>query len=106
MKKWFAALLLCSVSIHSYADIFWRFRNPDGTTKWQWVANFSSSVLILTLLVVMIFLLLANRRAGRANRELTDIKATLEDRVARRTASLIETTDALKSREQLHHQHC
>ncbi len=100
MKKWFAALVLCSLSIHTYADIFWRFRNPDGTTKWQWVANFSSSVLILTLLVVMIFLILANRRAGRANRELTDIKSTLEDRVARRTASLIETTEALKSREQ------
>lgn len=100
MKKWFAALVLCSLSIHTYADIFWRFRNPDGTTKWQWVANFSSSVLILTLLIVMIFLILANRRAGRANRELTDIKSTLEDRVARRTASLIETTEALKSREQ------
>jgi len=100
MKKWLAALALCSLSLHTYADIFWRFRNPDGSTKWQWVANFSSSVLILTLLVVMIFLILANRRAGRANRELTDIKATLEDRVARRTASLIETTDALKSREQ------
>lgn len=100
MKKWLAALILCSISIHTYADIFWRFRNPDGTTKWQWVANFSSSVLILTLLIVMIFLILANRRAGRANRELKDIKATLEDRVARRTASLIETTDALKSREQ------
>ena len=100
MKKWFAALVLCSVSIHTYADIFWRFRNPDGSTKWQWVANFSSSVLILTLLIVMIFLILANRRAGRANRELTEIKSTLEDRVARRTASLIETTEALKSREQ------
>lgn len=100
MKKCLAALVLCSISIHTYADIFWRFRNPDGTTKWQWVANFSSSVLILTLLIVMIFLILANRRAGRANRELKDIKANLEDRVARRTASLIETTEALKSREE------
>jgi PAS domain S-box-containing protein len=100
MKKWFAALILSSFSIHAYADIFWRFRNPDGSTKWQWVANFSSSVLILTLLIVMIFLLLAYRRAGRANRELTDIRATLEDRVARRTASLIETTEALKNREE------
>ncbi|HOY22819.1 MAG TPA: ATP-binding protein [Cellvibrio sp.] len=100
MKKWLATLILSTISIHAYADIFSRFRNPDGSTKWQWVANFSSSVLILTLLIVMIFLLLANRRAGRANRELTDIKASLEDRVARRTASLIETTDALKSREE------
>ena len=100
MKKWLAALLLSSISIHTYADIFWQFRNPDGSTKWQWVANFSSSVLILTLLIVMIFLLMAYRRAGRANRELTDMKSSLEDRVARRTASLIETTEALKSREE------
>lgn len=100
MKKWLAALTLCTLSLHAYADIFDRFRNPDGSTKWQWVANFSSSVLILTLLVVMFFLLLSNRRAGKANRELKDIKATLEDRVARRTASLIETTETLKSREQ------
>jgi PAS domain S-box-containing protein len=52
------------------------------------------------LLIVAIFLLIANNRARRVNRELTDIKATLEDRVARRTASLIETTEILKSREQ------
>jgi PAS domain S-box-containing protein len=99
MKKWLAALALCSLSVHAYADIFWYFRNPDGSTRWQYIANFSSSVLILTLLIVMVFLLLAYRRAGRANRELTDIKATLEDRVARRTASLIETSEALKNRE-------
>ncbi len=99
MKKWFATLALYSFSIQANADIFGHFRNPDGSTKWQWVANFSSSVLILTLLVVMIFLLLANLRARRANHELTNIKANLEDIVSRRTASLINATDALKSRE-------
>ena len=100
MKKWLAALVLSAFSIHAYADVFRYFKYPDGSTRWQYIANFSSSVLILTLFIVMIFLLLAYRRAGRANRELTDIKATLEDRVARRTASLIETTDELKNREQ------
>jgi PAS domain S-box-containing protein len=100
IKKWFSALAICSLSTHAYADLASHFKNADGSTRWQYVANFSSSVLILTLLIVMIFLLLAYRRAGRANRELTDIKASLEDRVARRTASLIETTEALKSREE------
>lgn len=100
MKKWLTALLLCVVSIQAYADIFDVYRNPDGSTKWQWVANSTGSVLVITLLIVAIFLWVANRSAQRANRELTDIKANLEDRVARRTASLIETTDALKSREQ------
>jgi PAS domain S-box-containing protein len=100
MKKWLAALTLSSFSVYAYADMFAVYRNPDGTTKWQWVANSALSLLIITLLVVAIFLLVANSRARRVNRELTDIKATLEDRVARRTASLIETTEVLKSREQ------
>jgi len=100
MKKWLAALTLYPLSVYAYADIFAIYRNPDGTTKWQWVANSALSLLIITLLVVAIFLLIANSRGRRVNRELIDIKATLEDRVARRTASLIETTEVLKSREQ------
>lgn len=100
MKKWLTALLLSVISIQAYAGIFDIYRNPDGSTKWQWIANSALSVLILTLLTVAIFLWVANRSARRVNRELTDIKATLEDRVARRTASLIETTEVLKSREQ------
>ncbi len=100
MKKVFTAVFLVLTSLQAYADIFSPFRNPDGSTKWQWVANFSGSVLFLCLLILTLFLLLANHRAKRANRELTEIKANLEDRVIRRTASLIETTEILKSREQ------
>jgi len=100
LQKWFSAFALCTVSIHAYAGIFDIYRNPDGSTKWQWIANSALSLLIITLLIVAIFLLVANSRARRINRELTDIKATLEDRVARRTESLIETTEILKNREQ------
>jgi len=100
MRYVLTLILLCLASIQAHADIFDYFRNPNGSTKWQYVANFSSSVLILTLLIVAIFLLLSNRRAARANRELTDIKATLEERVAQRTQSLNETTANLKDREQ------
>ncbi|MET0356687.1 MAG: ATP-binding protein [Cellvibrio sp.] len=100
VKKWLPALMLCTLSVYTYAGIFDIYRNPDGTRKWQWIANSALSVLILTLLTVAIFLLIANRRARRINRELTDIKATLEDRVASRTQSLIETTEILKNREQ------
>jgi PAS domain S-box-containing protein len=100
LQKWLSAFALCTVSIYAYADIFDIYRNPDGSTKWQWIANSALSLLIITLLIVAIFLLVANSRARRINRELTDIKATLEDRVARRTESLIETTEILKSREQ------
>src|SRR5688572_29186232 len=87
LQKWLTAFALCTVSIYAYADIFDIYRNPDGSTKWQWIANSALSLLIITLLIVAIFLLVANSRARRINRELTDIKATLEDRVARRTES-------------------
>jgi PAS domain S-box-containing protein len=75
------------------------FKEPDGSTKWQYVANFSSSVLILSLLVVLGFLWRAHYRAKRSNRELTDIRATLEVRVQERTQSLAETTARLARRE-------
>src|SRR5690606_9024794 len=88
-----------SLSLNAYADIFAVFREEDGSTKWQYVANTSASILILTLLIVLIFLIRAHLRAMRANRALTDIKATLEDRVARRTAVLQETTEQLQERE-------
>ncbi|WP_053981312.1 two-component system sensor histidine kinase NtrB [Marinagarivorans algicola] len=87
------------ISSYAYAEVFSPFKDSDGNTKWQYVANFSSSVLILTLLVVSIFLFIAHRRAARSNRELIEIKADLEDRVSRRTASLESTTLQLANRE-------
>jgi PAS domain S-box-containing protein len=84
----FCALAFTSPGVR--ADIFAVFREEDGSTKWQYVANTSASVLILILVVVLAFLIRAHWRAVRSNRALTDIKATLEDRVARRTAVLQE----------------
>ncbi|WP_331344792.1 PAS domain S-box protein [Cellvibrio sp. UBA7661] len=86
-------LLFCALACTSFgvrADIFAVFREEDGSTKWQYVANTTASVLILTLVIVLAFLIRAHWRAVRSNRALTEIKATLEDRVARRTAVLQE----------------
>lgn len=99
MKPLLALIGLASLSVNAYADIFAIFREEDGSTKWQYVANTTASVLILSLLIVLIFLIRAHIRSVRANRALTDIKATLEDRVARRTAVLQETTEQLQERE-------
>lgn len=99
MKHSLALIALASLSLNAYADIFAVFREQDGGTKWQYVANTSASILILTLLIVLIFLIRAHLRAVRSNRALTEIKATLEDRVARRTAVLQETTEQLRERE-------
>ncbi len=95
-------LLFCALAMTSLgarADMFAIFREPDGSTKWQYVANTTASVLILSLVIVLIFLIRAHLRSMRANRALTEIKATLEDRVAHRTAVLQETTEQLQERE-------
>jgi hypothetical protein len=80
MKHSLAFLALASLSLNSYADILSVFREADGSTKWQYVANTTASVLILTLLIVLIFLIRAHLRAMRSNRALTEIKATRQSR--------------------------
>ncbi|HSC67682.1 MAG TPA: PAS domain S-box protein [Cellvibrio sp.] len=99
MKQTLALIALASLSMSAFADVFAVFREADGSTKWQYVANTTASVLILSLLIALIFLIRAHLRSMRANRALTEIKATLEVRVANRTAVLQETTEQLLERE-------
>lgn len=99
MKHPLAFFTLASLSLNAFADIFAVFREEDGSTKWQYVANTSASLLIIILLVVLLFLIRAHLRAMHSNRALTEIKGTLEDRVAHRTAVLQETTGQLQERE-------
>lgn len=90
LKRTLTLVALIAASAPVYADVFAIFREQDGSTNWQYVANTSAGVLILTLLLVLFFLVRAHHRAVRSNRALTDIKATLEERVADRTAELQE----------------
>lgn len=71
------------------------FKTEDGSTKWQYVANFSSSVLIILLSIALINLFLSQRRTYRANQELKEIKDKLEQRVKERTATLDESNRLL-----------
>ncbi len=99
MKQLVLSIFLLGFSLSVYADVFAVFRDEDGSTNWQYVANTSASLLIITLLVVLGFLIRANFRANRSNKALTEIKATLEDRVGRRTQVLQETAEQLRKRE-------
>jgi PAS domain S-box-containing protein len=99
MKRFLLFCALAFTSLGARADLFAVFREPDGSTKWQYVANTSAGVLIITLVIVLLFLFRAHRRAMRWNRALTDIKANLEQRVAQRTAVLQQTTEQLQERE-------
>ncbi len=102
MKLTTQLLSTCLIFCHSaylQADLLSPFKDEEGETKWQYVANFSSGVLIITLLMVSVFLFFAHRKATKSNAELTEIKATLEERVAQRTASLEATTAQLAHSE-------
>lgn len=99
MKHPLALVALACLSCNTYADIFAVFREADGSTKWQYVANTTASVLILSLAIGLTFLVRAHLRAVRSNRALKEIKATLEERVAKRTEVLQETAEQLRERE-------
>ena len=86
-------IALLSVVVYSHlasVDIFWAFREADGSTNWQYIANFSSSLLIIALSVTAVRLAFTRRTARRYNLELEKIRAELEDRVRERTATLDE----------------
>lgn len=81
-------LLMVSSTAHARFNLVDYFKDERGSTNWQYVANFSSGVLIITLSIVAIVLLLTWRKATRANKELTAIRNELETRVEQRTAAL------------------
>lgn len=87
MKK-LISLALLSISNFASADIFWFVRDENGYTNWQYVANFSSGILIIVLSLLAVWLAFTRRRAQRYNRQLEEIRADLENRVIERTATL------------------
>ena len=77
------------------ADMFWFVREDNGDTNWQYVANFSSGILIIALSLTIIRLAFTRRAARRYNHELEEIRAQLEERVKERTATLDEANNML-----------
>ncbi|PCK07318.1 MAG: PAS domain-containing sensor histidine kinase [Alteromonadaceae bacterium] len=71
------------------------FNDEDGNTKWQYVANFSSAVLILLLSVSVATLFFSHRHTRKANQALQGLSEKLEQRVADRTATLDESNSLL-----------
>lgn len=78
------------------AGLIQLFKDEQGETKWQYVANFSSAVLILLLSITAITLFFIHRRARKANCALEDIRNVLEHRVQTRTATLNESNRLLQ----------
>ncbi|MCG8613026.1 MAG: PAS domain-containing protein, partial [Pseudomonadales bacterium] len=104
MKKYlFSAIaILSSLYVEvATASILPVFRNPDGHTNWQYVANTASSLLITLLSITAITLFFSRRETRRSNAELNEIKRELELRVKERTATLDESNRLLKETNQL-----
>ncbi|WP_428034138.1 two-component system sensor histidine kinase NtrB [Amphritea sp.] len=94
IKQALFVLALCLQSSWVVAAVDW-FKDENGKTKWQHLANFSSGTLIIILSITAIYLLIYSRRAHKANRELTIIKNELEQRVEERTAALKDSNNKL-----------
>lgn len=91
-----ALLLLLVLSPPAFAGLLDVYRLEDGHTNWQYVANTTGSVLIIALSYTLIRLFFINRKAGRYNRQLEEIRSQLEERVRKRTATLDESNRLLK----------
>ncbi|MBT8448620.1 MAG: PAS domain-containing protein [Gammaproteobacteria bacterium] len=89
----FAVIGLSSSSV--YASLVSYFEEEDGSTNWQYVANWSSGILIILLSIAAIVLYFSRREVSRSNMALQDINDELEERVKERTATLDESNHKL-----------
>ena len=91
------ALIATCASHSAHSSLISYFKEEDGSTNWQYIANFSSSVLILLLLITTIFLFFSVVRAIRANRALQQITENLEHIVEERTQTLNTSNQLLQA---------
>jgi len=90
--------MLSSSVLAGIKDIF---KDENGSTNWQHLANWTSGTLIIILAVVIISLIVAHRRLRKYNRQLHSVRAELEDRVIERTATLDSANQQLTDSNKL-----
>ena len=78
------------------------FKDDQGHTNWQYLANWSSGILIILLSISAIGLFFSRQAKQKANTELEAIKDDLEIRVKERTATLDESNQLLKEEVERH----
>ena len=88
-------------SLPFYEGLKSQFKNPDGSTKWQNIANTTGSILIILLTITVINLFFTRRKARKSNQELNEIRNRLELLVQERTATLDESNRLLKETNRL-----
>ena len=101
MKNTLLVSIIYLQSCWASAGFITVFKDEQGKTNWQHLANWSSGTLILLLSIVSVYLFVARRHAHQANRELTAIRSNLENRVKERTATLDQSNQLLQESNQL-----
>ncbi len=105
MKKALITLFIITQNQTANAGLLDLFKNEEGHTHWQYVANWSSSILILLLSITAIKLVFTLKRAHKTNIALEAIRNDLELRVEERTATLNDSNQLLKnSNQRLEHE--
>jgi len=102
MKKTLFLAILTLLSTPALAIEIDLFRQEDGHTNWQHLANYTGSTLLILLTIVSVYLYIARRKAYQANLELTSIRNELEIRVEERTATLHQANQLLKEEVSQH----
>ena len=96
LRSFYALILLGAPVLCQASSLLAPFKTDDGRTNWQYVANFSSGVLIILLSLATLSLYVIWRRVRKYNRKLEEIKSTLESRVRERTKTLDQTNRSLQ----------
>ena len=105
MKKYFSITALVVFALYysgAFTEFVLLFKDENGHTNWQWLANWSSATLIILLSVTASFLFFSRQRANKTNLELEAIKNKLEILVQQRTATLDESNQLLTKEVALH----
>jgi PAS domain S-box-containing protein len=101
MKKYLLLTLIFLQSQSLHAGLSTLFKDEAGKTNWQYVANWSSGILIILLSFAAISLFFTWRRVQKSNLALKAIRNNLELRVQERTATLDESNRLLRESNQL-----
>ena len=87
--NYLVTVLIISASQSIFASPLDIYKLEDGHTNWQYLANTTSSILILTLCFIAVRLFISRRKARNYNREL-------EEQVQKRTATLDQSNRMLE----------
>ena len=90
-----AVLILSALASPSMASLLDIYRLEDGHTNWQYLANTTATILILTLSFTLFKMFRSHQETRRYNQELEVVRGQLEERVKDRTASLRQSESYL-----------